>query len=124
MASLRQAWASLPPRLKMLEPLPFSSDQWSLLERLQANFNDREAHTHLPMSIARFRKTDSGAIHELARQFDEVSTVYVDDGWLAGAADAMANYARRYNDDVDEMMAVLVPSARYRKGHYAYGKFT
>ena len=36
----------------------------------------------------------------------------------------MANYARLYNDDVDEMMSVLVPSARYRKEHYAYGKFT
>ena len=29
-----------------------------------------------------------------------------------------------YNDDVDEMMGVLVPSARYRKGHYSYGRFT
>ena len=36
----------------------------------------------------------------------------------------MANYVRLYNDDVDEMMSVLVPSARYRKGHYSYGKFT
>ena len=36
----------------------------------------------------------------------------------------MAHYMRLYNDDVDEMMSVLVPSARYRKGHYAYGKFT
>jgi hypothetical protein len=36
----------------------------------------------------------------------------------------MANYVRLYNDDVDEMMSVLVPSARYRKGHCAYGKFT
>ncbi len=56
MTSLRQAWAALPPRLKMLEPVPFSADQWSLLERLQVNFNDREAHTRLPMPIARFRK--------------------------------------------------------------------
>src|SRR4051812_30141710 len=124
MASLRQAWASLPPRLKMLEPVPFSSEQWSLLERLHANFNDREAHAHLPMPIARFRKADSKAIHEQAKQFDEVSTVYVDDDWLARASGTMATYAGLYNDDVDEMMGVLVPSACYRKGHYAYGKFT
>ena len=62
-------------------------------------------------------------------EFDDVRTVYVDDSWLAekfgdGTPDAMANYVRLYNDDVDEMMGVLVPSARYRKGHYAYGKFT
>src|SRR5438874_2460036 len=124
MASLRRAWASLPPRLKMLELVPFSSGQWSLLERLQANFNDRQAHMHLPMPIARFRDAASKAIHEQAKQFDEVSTVYVDDGWLARASDTMADYARLYNDDVDEMMGVLVPSARYRKGHYAYGRFT
>jgi hypothetical protein len=36
----------------------------------------------------------------------------------------MAEYVRLYNDDVDAMMGVLVPSARYRKEHYAYGKFT
>ena len=36
----------------------------------------------------------------------------------------MASYVRLYNDDVDEMMGVLVPSARYRKAHYAFGKFT
>jgi hypothetical protein len=36
----------------------------------------------------------------------------------------MADFVRCYNDDVDEMMAVLVPSARYRKEHYAYGRFT
>lgn len=124
MAALRQAWAALQPRLKILEPLPFSSDQWSLLERLHANFNDREAHTHLPMPIARFREAASRTIYEQAKQFDDVKTVYVDDGWLVQTSDAMANYARLHNDDVDEMMGVLVPSARYRKGHYAYGKFT
>ncbi len=36
----------------------------------------------------------------------------------------MAHYMHLYTGDVDEMMRVLVPSARYRKGHYAYGKFT
>jgi hypothetical protein len=120
--SLRQAWASLPPRLKILEPLEFSSGQWSLLERLQANFNDRDAHTHLPLPIARFREAATKAIFEQAKQFDDVQTIYVDDRWLG--SDPMASYARRYNDDVDELMGVLVPSARYRKGHYAYGKFT
>ncbi|MCX7367153.1 MAG: hypothetical protein NTV97_35830 [Alphaproteobacteria bacterium] len=129
MTSHRQAWAALPPRLKILEPLQFSSDQWSLIERLRLNFNDREAHAHLPLPIARFRETATKAIHEHAKQFDEVETVAVDDSWfaekfVAGAPDTMANHVRLYNDDVDEMMAVLVPSARYRKGHYSYGKFT
>ncbi len=129
MTSLHQAWAALRPRLKILEPVSFSSDDWSLIERLHADFNDREAHTRLPLPIARFRKAARKAIHEQAKQFDDVQTAYVDDRWFAekfadGTADAMATHARLYNDDVDEMMGVLVPSARYRKGHYAYGKFT
>jgi hypothetical protein len=129
MTSLHQAWASLQPGLRIVEPLPFSSDQWSLVERMHENFNDREAHTRLPMPIARFREDARKAIHEHARQFDDVETVSVDDRWLVekfvgGTSDTMANYVRLYNDDVDEMMAVLVPSARYRKGHYSYGRFT
>lgn len=129
MASLHRAWADLEPRLKILEPVPFSSDQWSLLERLQANFNDRQVHTHLPLALARFRKDAARAIFEQAQRFDDVRTEYVNDAWFAekfadGAVDPMAHYARLYNDDVDAMMGVLVPSARYRKGHYAYGKFT
>jgi len=113
----------------MLEPVPFSSRQWALIERIHANFNDRDAHTHLPMPIARFPDAASKAIHEYAQRFGDVRTEYVDDDWLRksfvdGTPDAMANYVRRYNSDVDEMMRVLVPSARYRKGHYAYGKFT
>lgn len=122
MASLQQEWASVGGRLKILEPATFTADQWSLLERLHANFNDRIAHTHLPMAIARFREAASKTIYEQAKRFDDIQTVYVDDRWRA--ADAMANHARLYNDDVDELMDVLVPSARYRKGHYAYGKFT
>lgn len=110
------------PRLKILEPLQFSPEQWSLIERMHVKFNDREAHTHLPIPIARFRGAASKTIHERAKQFDDVQTVYVDDSWLDD--DAMARHARLYNEDVDEMMRVLVPSARYRKGHYAYGKFT
>ena len=122
--TLRQAWAALPARLKILEPMPFSSEHWSLIERMHANFNDRDAQTHLPIPIACFRDAATKGIYEYAQQFDDVETVNVNDRWLSGTPDAMANYARLYNDDVDEMMRVLVPSARYRKGHYAYGKFT
>jgi hypothetical protein len=129
MTSLRQAWAALPPRLKILEPVQFSSDHWSLVERLHANFNDREAHTHLPIPIACFREAARKEIYEHARHFDDVKTVYVNDNWFLerfvnGTPDTMANYVRLYNADVDEMMGVLVPPARYRKAHYAYGKFT
>lgn len=129
MASLREAWAALASRLKILEPVPFSPDQWSLVEGLHANFNDRDAHTRLPLPIARFREPARQAIHEHARQFDDVQTVSVDDNWLAetfaeGTPDAMAQYVRLYNDDVDQLMSLLVPSARYRKEHYAYGRFT
>jgi hypothetical protein len=120
MISLQQAWASIQARLKILELLPFSSEQWSLIERLQVTFNDREAHTRLPMAVARFREEVAKAIHEQAKQFDDVRTDIVSDSTVG----AMADYARLYNDDVDEMMRVLVPSARFRKGHYAYGKFT
>jgi hypothetical protein len=127
--SLRQAWAALLPRLKILEPVPWSSDHLSLVERLHANFNDREAHTHLPMPIARFRETARKEIYEHAKHFDDVKTAYVNDSWysekfVTGTPDTMAKYVRLYNADVDEMMGVLVPSARYRKAHYAYGRFT
>ncbi len=56
MTSLRQAWAALPPRLKILEPVPFSSDQWSLVERLHADFNDREAHYCCPCRSPAFAR--------------------------------------------------------------------
>jgi hypothetical protein len=129
MASLHQAWAALQPRLRILEPLQFSSERWPLVERMHEDFNDREVHTHLPMPIARFREAASKAIYECAKQLNDVETVNVDDRWLAenfanSAPDAMASYVRLYNDDVDDMMGVLVPAARYRKGHYAYGNFT
>lgn len=129
MTSLRQAWAALQPRLKILEPVQFSAEHWSLIERIHEGFNDREAHTRLPIPIACFCTAASSAIHQHAKQFDCVDTVYVDDGWfeenfVKGPADPMAHYVRLYNDDVDAMMNVLVPSARYRKEHYAYGKFT
>ncbi|UYN95540.1 MAG: hypothetical protein KIT25_00915 [Enhydrobacter sp.] len=120
MKSLHQAWAALQPRLRILEPVRFSSDHWSLVERLHAGFNDREAHTRLPIPIARFRDPAIRAIHREARRFDDVRTASADDD----ASDAMAGHARLYNDDVDALMGVLVPSARYRKGHHAYGRFT
>ncbi len=125
--SLREAWATLPSRLKLLEPVPFSDGEWSVLERLHAGFNDREAHTKLPMAIARFRGEMATEIFERARGFDEVVTVNVDERWDervdAGTGDPMAPYVRLYNEDVDTMMELLVPSARYRKEHYAYGRF-
>jgi hypothetical protein len=129
MTSVREAWATLGARLKMLEPVQFASGDWSLIERMRVNFNDREAHTRLPMPVARFRAAAVKAIFEHAKQFDDVKTEYVSDSWFAekfvkGSPDLMASYVRLYNDDVDAMMSVLVPSARYRKAHYAYGKFT
>src|SRR4051812_27183067 len=72
MTSLRQAWADLPPGRRILEPVPFSAADWSVLERLHENFNDRDAHTRLPLPIARFRDEARQAIHHQARQFGEV----------------------------------------------------
>lgn len=114
MNPLRQAWAALPPRLKILEPLSFSAGDWSLLERLHERFDDRDAHTRLPLSIARFREEAATAIYEHARQFDDLRTESLDDN----------RFAREFAADVDELISVLVPSARYRKGHCAYGRFT
>lgn len=115
MTPLRDAWAALAPHLKILEPLTFSAGDWAVLERLHTTFNDRDAQTHLPLPIARFRDEAVTAIYDIARQFDDVHTDTQDATWP---------YARLYNDDVDRMMAVLVPQARFRKGHFALGRFT
>lgn len=128
MTTLRQAWAALPPALEILEPLPLSDAAWSVLERLHAAFDDRAAHVRLPMAIARFRDDAVRTIFEHAQRFDEIETEAVDERWhrarfVDGTPDPMAIYARRFNHDVDRLMAVLVPAARYRKGHYAYGRF-
>jgi len=119
-SALHDAWAALAPRLVLLEPLAFAAGDWSVLERLHARFDDREAQTRLPMPLARFRPQAVAAIHEMARRFDDVRTAHSD----SGAHDAMAPFARLYSNEVDALMAVLVPPARYRKGHYAYGRFT
>ena len=65
---LREAWATVRSRLKLLEPMPFSDGEWSVLERLHARFNDREAHTRLPLAIARFR---AEAVEEIRRRTRE-----------------------------------------------------
>ncbi|MCC8429562.1 hypothetical protein LJ725_11335 [Reyranella aquatilis] len=129
MTTLGEAWAALETKLRILQPLPLSREQWSVIHRLHSNFNDREAQTRLPIPIARFGKAAVEAIGEEARRCDGVQTEYVDDGWFAGKfvdgpSDQMASYARLYNADVDRMIEVLFPAARYRKGHYAFGKFT
>lgn len=129
MKMLHEAWAALGSTLGILEPLRFSRDQWSVIERLHSNFSDREAQTRLPIALARFSREAADDIGRQARRCDGVTTEYVDDRWLAerpvnGPAERLADYARLYNDDVDRMMKVLFPSARYRKGHFAFGKFT
>ena len=107
MNSLRQAWAALPPRLKILEPATFSAGEWSLLERLHACFNDREAHTHLPLPIASFRDEARDEIFDLAKRFGDVRTDQAQEGRVGAEAanspaGAMAIYAQLYNADVVE----------------------
>ena len=129
MTSLRHAWAALPAALEMLEPLPLSEEAWSVIERLRDSFGDRSAHARLPLPIARFRDAAVRAIFEYASRLEDVETETVDERWqrakfIDGPADVMALHARRFNDEVDRLVRLLVPSARYRKGHYAYGRFT
>ena len=129
MKALQEAWAALGPTLGILEPFRLSRDQWSVIERLHLNFNDRDAQTRLPIPLARFAREAADDIGRQARRCDSVTTEYVDDRWLVerpanGPAKPMADHARLYNDDVDRMIGVLFPSARYRKGHYAFGNFT
>lgn len=114
MTPLRRAWAALPPRLAILDPLPFSPDEWRVLDRLHRSFDDRDAHARLPLLIARVRAAAVEAILAEARRFDEVRTGSLDDD----------PFARAFAADVDALMSVLVPRARYRKGHHAWGRFT
>lgn len=129
MTPLRQAWAALPSTLDILEPVSLTASDWSVLERLRADFAGRDAHARLPLPIARFRDDAVRQIFAQACRLDDVETVAVVEGpsaLAAGAAtvDPMAPWARRFGDDVDRLLRVLVPTARYRKGHYAYGRFT
>ncbi len=114
MTSLRHAWSALPSRLKILDPVAFSADEWRVLERLHQSFEDRDAHTRLPIPIARFRADAVAAILAAARTLDDVATGSLDDD----------PFARAFAGDVDEIVRVLVPAARYRKGHFAHGRFT
>ncbi len=129
MTPLRRAWAALRPRLRILEPLEFSPGHWPLVERLHADFSDRGVHTHLPVPIARFREAAKDEIYRHAERCDDVETISVGDGsrpgrGADGAPGTMADYARLFAGDVDAVMSVLVPAARFRKGHHAYGRFT
>ena len=114
--TLRRAWADL--SLEMLEPLDFAPTDWAVLERAHADFQDRAVHVRLPLPIARLREAARRAIFDLALRFDDLVTAEAED------ADPMAPHARALARDIDAMLAVLVPAARYRKGHHAYGRFT
>ncbi len=120
-----RVWQALEDGLQLLRPIRLGAQQWQVLRRLHEGFNDRGAHVQLPMPIAQFRAPAWRAILRYARQFDDVETA--DLPALAvpagDVADAMAGFARSFSADVDRLMAVLVPPARYRKGHYAYGRF-
>lgn len=123
---LRRAWAALVPGLRILEPLAFRPEEWALLERLHARFDDRKAHARLPIPIARFKDAARREILAIAQRQDEVRTGSLGDAGPADAAadDPMAPHVRGFNHDVDAMLRVLVPAARHRKGHHAYGLFT
>lgn len=118
MTTLRQDWAALAPRLGLLEPLAFDADQWQVIDRLHARFNDRAAQIRLPLPIARIRAEACRAILATARRCDTVVTADF------AAAAAMAPFATAFATEVDALLRVLVPAARYRKGHVAYGLFT
>ena len=126
MTPLRQAWAALPSALDTLEPVPLTESDWDVLERLREGFAGREVHARLPLAIARFRDDVVRQVFEQACRLDDVETVAVTEETASDttAADPMAPWARRLGDDIDRLLRVLVPAARYRKGHYAYGRFT
>ena len=128
MTPLRHAWAAVSADLEILDPVAFPDADWAVFERLHDTFQDRVAHTRLPLPIARVRSSAVATIHAAARDLDDVETVSVDERWhrdsfVEGTPDPMALLARRFNEEVDRLMRVLVPAARYRKGHYAFGRF-
>lgn len=116
--ALRRDWTALALRLELLDPLPFPRDQWPLIAAMHADFTARAVHIRLPLPIARFRTAARDAILALARQRDDVETGTTDD------ASPMAAFARAFARDVDALLSVLIPAARYRKGHHAFGLFT
>ena len=71
-------------RPKLLEPMPFSDGEWSVLERLHARFNDREAHTRLPLAIARFRAEAVEEIFALLSAVSDTAEV-IESGRASGA---------------------------------------
>lgn len=128
MTPLREAWAALSAGLEILDPVPLTEAAWTTIERLRRSFDDRDAHTRLPLPIARVRAAAVDAILDEACRFDDVETETVDEPWfrakfVENGPDPMARLARSFNADVDRLMRVLVPAARYRKGHYAFGRF-
>lgn len=118
--ALRRDWAALAPWLELLEPLAFDTEQWSLIAAMRANFGARAVHVRLPMPIARVREDAVRAIFDVSSRFDEVVTASAEEA----GQDPMAPHARAFARDVDALLSVLVPAARHRKGHHAYGRFT
>lgn len=124
MDALRRDWSALASRLDLLEPLPFPPDQWGLIAAIHADFTARAVHIRLPLPIARFRPAARDAILALARQRDDVETGTTDDDASTTGDSAMAAFARAFGREVDALLSVLVPAARHRKGHHAFGLFT
>lgn len=118
MNALRRSWGALASGLDLLEPLAFPADQWPLIAATRADFTARAVHIRLPLPIARFRPAARDAILGLARRRDDVETGTTDDD------SPMAAFARAFGRDVDALLSVLVPAARHRKGHHAFGLFT
>lgn len=116
--ALRRDCAALAAGLDLLEPLAFLPNQWPLIAAMRADFTARAVHIRLPMPIARFRPASRDAILALARQRDDVETGTTDD------ASPMAAFARAFAREVDALLSVLIPAARHRKGHHAFGRFT
>lgn len=122
--ALRRSWAALAPEFELLEPLDFTAERWSLVTAMHADFTARTVHVRLPLPIARFRPAASDAILALARQRDDVETGTTDDDATPTNDSTMAAHARAFAREVDALLSVLVPAARHRKGHHAFGRFT
>ena len=122
--ALQRDWAALAPHLDLLEPLPFPPDQLPLIAAMHADFTARAVHIRLPLPIARFRPAARDAILALARQRDDVETGTTDDAAASPSPGTMPAFARAFGREVDALLRVLIPAARHRKGHHAFGLFT